>query len=68
MVPAGSADDLDAVDVFEHDVVDGPEDAAEEGCVDAAAVDEDLHVLGVLVAEAADDDDPVTVSADAGRR
>src|SRR6185295_633710 len=43
---AGTADDLDAVDVLEVHVLRGPEDAREEGGVDAAAVDEDQELVG----------------------
>lgn len=62
---AGATDDLNAVDIFEHDVVDGPQDTTEQWGIDAAAVDEDEDVAGELVSQAADANCPIAGTIDA---
>lgn len=53
------ADDLDAVDVVEEQILILPEDAGEEGIVHDAAVDEDQQLVGETVVEAACGDAPL---------
>ena len=54
---AGAANDFNAIDVFEHHVVNGPEDASKPGRVHVAAVNENEHAFGELIAETADADE-----------
>src|SRR5581483_2743309 len=56
---ARAADNLDAIDVREHDVLHVPVDAFEQRRVDAAAVDENEQALGELAVEAAYRDGPL---------
>src|SRR5258705_5381038 len=67
----GAADDLDALDVLQEDVLDLPVGAGEEGRVDAAPVDENEHGAGQAGRETPHADGPlVRVDArnlDAGR-
>src|SRR5438270_217035 len=63
---ARTANHLDAIDVFEHHVVESPQDAGEQRRVNVATVDEDEHAFGELIAKAANADGPVTPAVDAG--
>ena len=55
---ARAANDLDALDGVERNVLRIPENAGEDGRVDRAAVDQDEKLIGILTIEAACADGP----------
>src|SRR5690606_8517641 len=56
---ARSADDLDAIDVAEHDVLHVPKDTREERAVYAAAVDQDKKFGSSIGIESARSHEPI---------
>ena len=56
---ARTADDLDAIDVREHEILDVPVDTFKEGRVDTAAIDQDQQAIGELAIESANTDSPL---------
>ncbi len=58
IVPPESADDLDAIDVFQQRVLRLPKNAGKKRRVDAAAIDQDEHRAGKARDKTADADRP----------
>ena len=54
----GTADDLDAIDVVDQEILGIPEDAREQRRVDRSAIDHHLHLVGAVDCQPAAVDDP----------